>query len=68
MKCAFDRNTFCTALMEKDCRGCAFRKTPEELDEGRERAYSRICKLPEEQQDHIRQKYKNVYRGSMWKE
>lgn len=65
MKCAFDRGTFCTALSEKDCRGCAFYKTPEELDYGRGRAYYRICKLPEEQYDHIIQKYKRLYIGEM---
>lgn len=65
MKCAFDRGTFCTALSEKDCRGCAFRKTTEELYEGRERAYDRICSLPDELQDHIREKYKALYRGSI---
>lgn len=62
MKCAFDRTTFCTALIEKKCHKCSFRKTREQLDEGRERAYDRICSLPEEQQDHIRQKYKVLYR------
>jgi hypothetical protein len=57
MKCAFDRNTLCTALAVKECHGCAFRKTHEELDAGRERAEKRIESLPEEQQDHIFYKY-----------
>lgn len=65
MGCAFDRKTHCAALTDRDCPGCCFFKTPEQLDEGRERAIDRIYKLPEEQQDHIRQKYKNEYRSSM---
>ena len=62
MKCAFDRTTLCTALVEKKCHGCSFRKTREELDEGRERAAYRINKLPEEQRDRIDRKYKVSYR------
>ena len=69
MKCAFDRTTFCIALTEKNCVGCAFHKTPEELDEGRERAYDRICNLPEEQQEHIAKKYRGLnYRANYWEE
>lgn len=70
MKCAFDRTVYCLALMEKRCRGCSFFKTPEELDAGREKADDRISKLPEEQQEYIRKKYRafcNVS-ASIWKE
>ena len=58
MECAFDKDTFCSALTEKRCVGCSFRKTREELDAGREKADDRIAALPEEQQEHIRFKYR----------
>lgn len=64
MRCAFDRGTLCTALSEKKCHKCSFRKTQEELDAGRERAEQRINTLPEEQQDHIRFKYHVRYSSS----
>ena len=67
MKCAFDRTVYCIALNEKQCRGCAFRKTHEELDAGREKADDRIASLPDEQQEYIRKKYRvfNVS-ASVW--
>jgi hypothetical protein len=56
MKCAFDRIYQCAALTHKECVGCRFRKTQEELDEGRERAEDRIMSLPDDVQDRIAKK------------
>lgn len=67
MKCAFDRIYQCAALTHKECVGCRFRKTQEELDEGRERAEDRIMSLPDDVQDRIAKKYRTVS-ASIWKE
>lgn len=65
-ECAFKMNEYrCAALSVKDCAGCVFFKTEEELDRGREKAADRIDKLPEDQQDHIRQKYKGMHSSVM---
>lgn len=67
MRCAFDRGTLCTALSEKKCHKCSFRKTQEELDAGRERAEDRIASLPENHQEYIRFKYnKGRKSASVW--
>lgn len=64
MKCAFDRGTFCAALRERDCHDkCSFRKTQKQFNEGRKKADERIASLPAVQQAHIKQKYKQIYRG-----
>ena len=58
--CAFDNGKrSCTALTQKKCNGCNFRKTPEEVRAGRERAARRLRTLPEEQQKQIRDSYHN---------
>jgi hypothetical protein len=58
-ECAFDEGKRkCHALTEKNCVCCRFRKTAEEVDEGRKKARKRIASLPDEQQDHIKKKYK----------
>ena len=67
MKCAFDRIYTCAALTHKECIGCHFRKTPAQLDEGRERAEDRISTLPDEIQDKIATKYRTVS-ACVWKE
>ena len=59
-KCAFDRDNTCTALTKKQCLGCKFRKTEEELREGRQKVAERLDSLPERQQIHIARKYYNV--------
>lgn len=58
--CAFDRDKFCAALKEKQCEGCAFYKTKEELIEGRQKAAERLDNLPIRQKIHIARKYYNV--------
>jgi hypothetical protein len=57
MNCAFEHGTKCVALTDKDCIGCHFKKTREELAEGRKRARMLLARLPEEQQKEIRKKY-----------
>ena len=63
MKCVFDKGTCCMALSEKQCHGCSFYKTPQQLTEGRKKADERIASLPAEQQTHIRFKYKQLCRS-----
>ena len=57
-ECAFDLGKKCFALTEKQCKGCKFRKTNEELAEGREKARRRIESLPIMERNHIKNKYK----------
>ena len=57
MKCAFDEGAKCSALTCKQCDGCAFFKTPEQLAAGRKAADDHIDSLPKETRDHIRAKY-----------
>lgn len=42
-KCAFDLEDRCSALTEMRCKGCKFRKTKEELEEGRRKAKEKLC-------------------------
>lgn len=45
-RCVFEKNHWiCEALSVKKCDGCAFRKTPEELAEGREKAMKRLLSI-----------------------
>jgi len=41
-KCAFSEGSECTALAQKQCAGCAFYKTARQLNEGRQKAESRL--------------------------
>lgn len=44
--CAFELNKrSCSALTKKQCVGCHFRKTAEELEAGRKKARERIASL-----------------------
>lgn len=56
-KCAFERGFDCGALNSKQCVGCHFRKTEEELREGRMESANRILNLPEKQRGKILRKY-----------
>ena len=56
-KCAFDKDGKCSALNKKDCKGCSFYKTEEEVRIGREKATARIKTLPKDIQRHIKLKY-----------
>ena len=55
--CAFDEANKCSALKEKQCKGCNFYKTTEELIESRQKATERIRTLPKTKQAHIKHKY-----------
>ena len=55
--CTFDKGSECNALNIKNCEGCAFRKTTEELNEGRQKAEKHIRTLPQTTQIHIKRKY-----------
>ena len=45
--CVFDNGDECNALKVKQCIGCKFKKTHEELIRGRQKAANRISNLPE---------------------
>ena len=55
--CAFDKDFMCEALREKSCEHCSFRKTEEELIEGRRKATMRINNLPKDKKNHIIRTY-----------
>ena len=55
--CAFNKDGKCVALKEKQCKGCHFYKTPEELAEGRQKATERIRTLSKSKQAYIKYKY-----------
>lgn len=44
-KCAFDLDDKCAALTNKECKGCHFFKTQQELEEGRKKANERLGRL-----------------------
>ena len=56
-KCAFDKGDKCNALIVRDCEKCSFRKTQEELAEGRAKAKILLERLPEEYRAAIEDKY-----------
>ena len=56
-KCAFDVGEKCSALTEKNCTGCRFRKTEEEFTHGRKKALVRLKTLPLDIQLYIYGKY-----------
>ena len=56
-RCAFDRGKRCEALTKKDCHGCSFYKTCDELGEGRDSAAVRMAKLDPDLKTYIRFKY-----------
>lgn len=70
MKCAFDRDArTCAALTHKQCSGCSFSRRRRSLTRGREKADDRIASLPEDKQDFIRFKYKQVRKSAeVWEE
>ena len=56
-ECALDRGSKCSALKEKDCGKCSFRKTTAQLEAGRKKARERINNLPAHTQKWISDKY-----------
>ena len=63
-KCAFDIGPECAALAKKECVGCKFRKTKQELDEGREKADARIRALEPPLRHYLMRKYYGGRRNS----
>jgi hypothetical protein len=55
--CVFSKETKCAVLEEKQCSGCAFRKSLSELERGRRCARIRINSLPQRLQAKIKRKY-----------
>lgn len=55
--CVFEKGRSCTALRHKECNNCTFRKTKEELIEGRQKALDRVRTLPEIKRLYINIKY-----------
>ena len=68
MKCAFDRDDFCSALTEKSCTHCPFFKSEERLKEGRRKADERIERLPLATRTHIFRKYNKGRVNTEWSE
>ena len=55
--CVFYTEKKCLALTSKHCKGCAFHKTKDEFNQGRQKAEKRIRSLPQSTQIHILRKY-----------
>jgi hypothetical protein len=62
-KCAFEKPHHCSALREKMCEGCSFRKSNEELNEGRRKAIDRINSLPTPKKSRIIRTYHKQWRS-----
>ena len=56
-KCAFDFGEECSALNGKQCEGCSFHKTKEQLKVGRDRAEARLLHLSTDEYQYIHNKY-----------
>jgi hypothetical protein len=65
-KCAFEVGCACAALTKKKCDKCYFRRSEEDLREGRRKASERIKTLPEEQQKHITSLYYSYTNRNRW--
>lgn len=44
-KCAFDRIDKCVALKEKQCKGCTYYKTADQLSADREKSRQRLVDI-----------------------
>ena len=56
-KCVFENGNTCEALHTRNCEKCTFRKTRQELIEGRKRAWELLEKLPTARLERIEKKY-----------
>ena len=61
-KCAFDMGETCSALAARVCENCSFRKTEQELIEGREKAKKLLDRLPPDKRKAIELKYRGQER------
>lgn len=57
MKCFADRDSYCSTLNKKDCKGCNFFRTEEDVQVSRRMAEKRIESLDSVMQDSIYEKY-----------
>ena len=48
-KCFADKGYYCMALEEKECAGCSFYQTKQEVNDGRAKAKARLLKFHPEQ-------------------
>lgn len=62
-ECAFEHGEYCEALINKECKGCAFRKTEKQVADGRKKAMLKLYMLPAQKLKAIREKY---YKGAKW--
>lgn len=63
IKCTFDKgDRGCSALISKQCSGCAFYKTEQELRDGRRKSAERLESLPNGKE--LKEKY---YSEEGWK-
>ena len=60
-RCVFDRGGFCAALTSRECAICRFKKTKEELEEGRKKAIMRVRGLPRQKFQYLKLTYKQKY-------
>lgn len=66
-KCVFEHGEYCEALTCKECKGCSFRKTEEELNKGRRKVLCRLYMLPASKKRYISSKYhkgKRLFSGA----
>lgn len=52
-KCFADNGSKCTALTFKDCEGCTFFKTQEQVEESEKKAMNRINSLGERMKNSV---------------
>lgn len=48
-KCFADKGIYCMALEKKNCAGCSFYQTKQDVEAGRAKAKARLLKLHPEQ-------------------
>lgn len=63
MICRFDKGSYCMALTDKKCKGCAFKRTQEEYNRSQKESWGRIRSLSNETQYYIAGKYYNGIRA-----
>ena len=55
--CYFKSKNSCSVTTRKSCLGCSFRKTEEQVMQGRRNATARIESLPEQRRNDIKARY-----------
>ena len=62
-ECVFEIRGDCIALTEKRCEKCAFKKTRDELINGRMKFFDRLPLLPPARRIHLLEWYYGVNKG-----